>query len=215
MRLSRLQRKRQRRRRPPPAKESPGSIAVNATSARVCLGVIVGVKGLRGEVRIKSFTEAPADVAAYGPVTASDGRAFTLSVTGMSQGGVVARLKGVEDRNAAEALRGLELFVERARLPAPGEGTFYHADLIGLAAELITGESLGKVSGVANFGGGDVMEIKTGMGQSTVVPFTDTVIAGVDLAAGKVTINPVPGLFDDGTEGRAKEEDNKRGGDAA
>ncbi len=186
---------------------------MSAVSVRVCLGLIVGAKGLRGEVRIKAFTQDPAAVAAYGPVTASDGRTFRLSVTGMSKGTVVARIEGLADRNSAEALKGLELFVDRAKLPVPEKGTFYYADLVGLSVALTTGESVGKVSGVDNFGGGDVLEITTNSGQSVAVPFTDTVIAGVDLAAGTVAINPVPGLFDDEPAGGA-EEDNERGSDA-
>lgn len=163
---------------------------------RVCLGVIVGAKGLRGEVRIKSFTEDPADVAAYGPLSTDDGRTFTLTVTGAAAGAVIAKVKGVADRNAAEALKGLELYVERGALPAAEEGAYYHADLIGLAASLATGEELGKVTAIHNFGGGDMIEVKDGDGRSELIPFTALSVAKVDLAAGVVVINPLPGLFD-------------------
>ena len=178
---------------------------------RICLGVIVGVKGVRGEVRIKSFTEDPADVAAYGPLTSADGRAFKVSVVGLHQGVVIAKLQGVADRNAAEALKGVELFVERARLPAPDAGSFYYADLIGLTAELAEGGVLGKVTAVDNFGGGDVMEIAGEDATSVMIPFTPAVIAKVDVAGGKLTINAVPGLLDGGNEA----EEQERGGDAA
>src|SRR5262249_13887530 len=149
------------------------------------LGVIVGAKGLRGEVRIKSFTEDPADVAAYGPVSTDDGRKFTLSVTGAAKGAVIAKVKGVADRNAAEALKGLELYVERSALPE-AEDSYYHADLIGLAAVLATGEKLGEVTAVHNFGGGDMIEVRRDGGQNELIPFTATAVAAVDLAAGKV-----------------------------
>jgi 16S rRNA processing protein RimM len=122
---------------------------------------------------------------------------------------VIAKVKGIEDRNAAEALKGTELFVSRAKLPPPEDGSFYYADLIGLAAELATGETLGRVSAMENFGGGDVMEITAPDGRSEFVPFT--AVANVDLAAGKVTVNPVPGLF----ETKDTEEESERGGDAA
>jgi 16S rRNA processing protein RimM len=183
---------------------------VNA-APRICLGVIVGVKGVRGEVRIKPFTESPEDVAAYGPLTSADGRDFKVSVVGFHQGVVIARLKGVEDRNAAEALKGVELFVERAKLPAPEDGSFYFADLIGLAVELSDGAALGKVVAVDNFGGGDVVEIAGTDGKTIMIPFTPAVVAKVDMAGGKMTINAIPGLLEDGNEA----EEQERGGDAA
>ena len=184
--------------------------------ARICLGVIVGVKGVRGEVRIKSFTEDPADVANYGPLASKDGRSFKVQVVGFHQGAVIAKLGGIVDRNAAEALKGVELFVERAKLPAPEDGSFYYADLIGLAAELTDGTALGRVTAVDNFGGGDVMEIEEENGKAVMVPFNPSVIAKVDLAGGKVTLNPVPGLFEDAENlDEERDEENERGGDAA
>ncbi len=183
---------------------------------RICLGVIVGVKGVRGEVRIKPFTEVPADVAAYGPLTSKDGRSFAVTVTGFHQGVVIAKLNGVVDRNAAEALKGVELFVERAKLPAPDDGSFYFADLVGLAVELTDGTALGLATAVDNFGAGDVMEIKAADGQAIVVPFNPSVVANVDLVAGKIALNPVPGLFEDAENlDEALNEEKERGGDAA
>jgi 16S rRNA processing protein RimM len=169
---------------------------VTTPSSRLCLGVIVGAKGLRGEVRVKSFTERPADVAAYGPLSTDDGRAFALTVSGKAQGVVIARIKGVADRTAAEQLKGVKLYVDRAVLPAADDGTYYHADLVGLAAVLASGETLGTISAVYNFGGGDMVEVKLADGRTELVPFSDAAIAGVDLAGGKVTINALPGLFE-------------------
>jgi len=180
---------------------------VRSASSRVCVGVVVGVKGLRGEVRIKSFTETPADVAAYGPVATDDGRSFQLAVTGAAQGAVIARIKGVADRNAAEALKGLQLYIDRKALPEAGEGTYYHADLIGLAVELIGGKKLGKVAAVHNFGGGDMIDVAMGNGQSELVPFTAAVVAEVDLTGGRVVLNPLPGLFETDV---ARDEDERR-----
>ena len=183
------------------------------SSQRICLGVIVGVKGVRGEVRIKTFTEDPADVVSYGPLTSKDGRSFKVTMVGIHQGVVIAKMNGIADRNAAEALKGVELFVDRARLPPPEDGSFYYADLIGLAAELTDGTALGKVTAVDNFGAGDVMEIASDDGQSAFVPFNPSVVANVDLTARKVTFNPVPGLF--GTGDEDNDEEKERGGDAA
>lgn len=168
-------------------------------SARVCLGVIVGAKGLRGEVRIKSFTEDPNGVGAYGPVSTADGRSFTVTVVGAAQGVVIAKLAGIADRNGAEALRGTELFVNRAALPAPSEGEFYHTDLIGAVVSLTTGEQLGKVSGLHNFGGGDMMEVGEGR-NSILIPLTPAVIESLDVEAGQVVIHPIPGLLGGGPD---------------
>lgn len=164
----------------------------------MCLGVIAGVKGLRGEVRVKSFTEAPEDVAAYGPLQASDGRTITLSVVNVLEDVVIATIDGVADRAAAEALKGLELFVDRAVLPETAKNTYYHADLIGLAVETTEGERVGKVSAFYNFGGGDVMEVTAeGRSDTGFLPFTADVIANVDIPGRKVVITPSPNLFED------------------
>jgi 16S rRNA processing protein RimM len=174
-------------------------------SSRVCLGVIVGAKGLKGEVRIKSFTEDPADVGAYGPVATGDGRTFDVSVVGGREGVVIAKLKGVADRTQAEALKGAELFVERTALPAAEDGTFYHADLIGAVVKLTSGEVLGTVSALHNFGGGDMMEVGEGHA-SLLIPLTSDAIAMFDVTGGQVTVHPLPGLLggepDEGDESR-------------
>lgn len=177
-------------------------------AAPVCLGVIVGVKGLKGEVRVKSFTEAPGDVAAYGPLKVKDGRTLTLSVVTVLEDVVIAKVAGVGDRTAAEALKGLELFVDRAALPETEGDTYYHADLIGLAVETTEGEMIGKVSAFHNFGGGDVMEVTRQGGSDTgFLPFAADVVAKVDIPGGRVVITPQPGLFED--EGKESGDDNE------
>lgn len=183
-----------------------------AAVPRVCLGVIVGAKGIRGEVRIKSFTEDPADVGAYGPVASEDGtQSWAVQVTGAAKGTVTAKLKGVADRNQAEALKGVKLFVERARLPEP-EGAYYHADLIGLDVRLTTGEAKGKIVAVHNFGGGDIIEVGDGTNETAMVPFSGEAIAEVNVKDGFVRVHPLPGLFGGADE---PDEEEREGDDDA
>lgn len=158
---------------------------------KVCVGAIVGAHGVRGQVRIKSFTEVAAHVAAYGPVADESGtRRFTIAVNGEVKGLVIARLDGVNDRNQAEALRGTRLYVPRAKLPATAEDEFLYSDLVGLRAEDETGAVLGTVRGVADFGAGDVLDIKPPQGDSFLVPFTKSAVPVVDVAHGRVVIVP-------------------------
>lgn len=180
-------------------------------TAHVCLGVVVGVKGLRGEVRIKSFTDAPADVGAYGPVTTADGRAFVVTVRGVKDGVVIASLSGIADRTGAEALKGTELFVERYALPPPEAGMFYHADLIGAVVELTTGEVLGKVAALHNFGGGDMIEVGEGRA-SVLIPLTPEVVEAFDVAGGRIAIRPLPGLLDGGSDEEPLAEQSEKDG---
>ena len=170
---------------------------MSASQKPLCVGVITGAQGIRGAVRVKSFTADPLDIDAYGPVSDEAGtRAFELKAIGQSKGVVVATLKGVSDRNAAEALKGLRLFVDRDRLPPAEDEEYYHADLLGLAAELIGGEPLGRITAVYDFGAGDAIEVTKDDGAVVMVPFTKAAVPTVDLKAGKVVIDPPAGLFD-------------------
>jgi len=179
-----------------------------ASDPRICLGVIVGAKGVKGEVRIKSFTQRAADVGSYGPVQSEDAKAeWTLQVTGEAKGVVVARLKGVGDRNQAEDLKGTRLYVPRAKLPPPDDGSYYHADLVGLRVVLTTGEEKGSVLAVHNFGGGDIIEVGDGQSETTMVPFSSAAIAEVDMKGGVIHVTPLPGLFDDGEDDEEGEND--------
>ncbi len=163
---------------------------------RVCVGVITGAHGVRGAVRIRSFTERPADVAAYGPVSDEGGRrSFRLRVTGEKKGAVVAEIPGVEDRAAAEALKGLRLYVPRTALPEPEEEEYYHADLIGLAVELTDGTPLGEVAAVHDFGAGAVIEVERPRQGPVVVPFTRQVVPVVDVGGGRLVVDPPTGLL--------------------
>jgi 16S rRNA processing protein RimM len=158
---------------------------------RVLLGRITGAHGLKGEVKIAAFTAGPEDVAAYGPLTNADGtKSFEIaSLRSAGGGSVIARLRGVADRNAAEALRGTELFVSREVLPAPGEDEYYHSDLIGLAAVSSAGEALGEIIAVHNYGAGDLLELRLPNSRKTeLIPFESAYVPMVDLKVGCITI---------------------------
>jgi len=164
---------------------------------RVCVGVVAGAHGVRGAVRIKSFTAEPKDIGRYGPLRdESGGTQYKLRVIGSAKGVVVATLSGVEDRNRAEALRGLRLYLDRDALPPTGEEEFYHADLIGLEAVLGDGTPIGEVQTVNDFGAGDTLEIRRPEGPPLVVPFTRAVVPVVDVAGGKLVVDPPPGLLE-------------------
>ena len=158
---------------------------------RVCLGVIAGAHGVRGQVRIKSFAEDPTNLTAYGPLTdEAGGRVFRITVTGQAKGVLLARIEGVKDRDEALALRGARLHVDRDALPAPDEDEYYHADLIGLRAEDHDGRPVGEVVEVHNFGAGDVLEIARPEAQPLLLPFTKAAVPEVDLAEGRVVVAP-------------------------
>lgn len=162
----------------------------------ICVGAVAGAHGVRGLVRIKSFTERPEAVAAYGPVADEHGRAFTIAVKGPAKGGVLAALSGVEDRDAAEALRGRRLYVPRDAMPAAGEDEFYHADLIGLAAVADDGRPLGEVVAVHEHGSAPLLEVKPARGESRLIPFTREAVPEVDIAARRLTVAALPGLLE-------------------
>ena len=173
---------------------------------RLCVGVVTGARGLRGEVRIKSFTADPDAIVGYGPITDESGqRQFRLRIVGHHKDQLVVRIDGVADRDAADALNRTHLYVPRDALPAPEEDEYYHADLIGLAAEAPDGTPLGRVKAVHDFGAGELLEIRDADGHEALVPFSRTVVPVVDLAGGRVVINAPPGLLDerpaDGAEG--------------
>ena len=168
------------------------SVVVSAgaeAGKRILLGRIAGAHGIRGEVLIKTFTERPEDIAAYGPVDDGHGRTLEIRAARVTPRGVVARVEGVSDRNGAEALKGAPLYVDRERLPAPDEGEFYHADLIGLAAVDAEGSPVGEVVGVYNHGAGDLIEVRLAhSGKTELVAFTDAFVPEVDLAARRMVV---------------------------
>ena len=161
---------------------------------RICVAQIGAAHGLRGEVRLRSFTEDPAAVTGYGPLESEDGtRRFEIEALRPAKDHFVARLAGVADRDAAEKLTNIKLYVPRDRLPpVEDDGTFYHADLVGLAAVTPDGAALGTVTAILNFGAGDLVEIKpTGGGEPLMVPFTDATVPEIDIAAGRMVVVPM------------------------
>jgi 16S rRNA processing protein RimM len=172
----------------------------------VLLGVITGARGVRGEVRIKPFTEAPEDIAAYGPLFDETGaRRFDLVSVTPAKGGVTARIGGIDDRDAAEALKGTGLHVPREALPEAGEEAWYHDDLVGLAVKTRDGETLGRIRAVVDFGAGDLLEIEfAGRKGSDLVPFTRDYVPEVDPASGHVTVRLPANFFKDEPEAEAE-----------
>ncbi len=159
----------------------------------VLVGRFGAAHGVRGEVRLKSFTGDPAAIGDYSPVYSADGaRSFALrSLRHIRDDIFVARVEGVNDRSAAEALANLDLHVRKADLPPADEEEYYHSDLIGLSAQLENGELIGEVVNVLNFGAGDILEVRPVSGGETLLyPFTKAVAPVVDLSAGRVTIAP-------------------------
>ncbi len=160
---------------------------------RLCLGIITGVHGIKGEVVIKSYTENPLDIKSYGPLSDEVGeRQFKISKVRMAKKGVVARLKDINDRNSAEALKGVALYIDHARLPRPDdEDEFYFTDLIGLKVVLTDGKSYGTVTALHNFGAGDLIEILAIDGKTgEIYPFDRQTIPDIDIAAGRIVFNP-------------------------
>jgi 16S rRNA processing protein RimM len=166
---------------------------------RICVGIVTGPHGVHGAVRIKSFTEAPEDVARYGPVEDESGcRRFDVTLCGAAKGVLLARLSGVEDRDQAEVLRGLRLYLSRAALPQTEPDEYYHADLLGLEAVLEDGTPVGRVRAIYDFGAGDTLELARPDAPPVLVPFTRAIVPVIEPEQGRLVLAPSPGLLDDG-----------------
>ncbi len=167
-------------------------------SELICVGAIGGAFGVRGEVRLKSFTAEAAAIADYAPLSTEDGsREFDVVVTRSIKNGLAARLSGVVTKEEADALKGTQLFAPRDRLPELPEDEFYHTDLIGLEVRDTGGTVLGKVKSVQNNGADDLLEVHGPVLKNTVLlPFTKAVVPTVDLAAGRIVADPPDGLFE-------------------
>lgn len=157
----------------------------------VLLAIIGAAQGLKGEVRVKSYTQTPEGFAGYGPLFDASGRKFEVISTRASKEVVVTRFRGLIDRNAAEALTGTELFVERELLNivAADEDEFMHADLIGMLVVDSEGQAYGHVMSVLNFGAGDILDVSKGQGQSLAIPFTKAAVPQVDMTTKTITID--------------------------
>jgi 16S rRNA processing protein RimM len=157
--------------------------------AQICVARIGAAHGVRGAVKLWTFTEDPLAVRDYGPLMTKDGaRQFEVTHVREARDHLVATLKGIATREDAERLNGLELYVAREKLPDTDEGEYYHADLIGLAAVNAADEPLGRVIAIHNFGAGDIIEIAPAKGATMLLPFTNAVVPTVDLANGRVVI---------------------------
>ena len=161
-------------------------------SELICVGAIAGAFGVRGEARLKSFCADPEAIADYAPLTDESGaRSFTVKITRPVKGGFAARLGGVPTREDAEALKGLRLYAPRDRMPDLPDDEFYHSDLIGLTAYDAGGAEMGVVTTVADYGGGDFLEVKLAKtGKLLLVPFTQDAVPTIDLTAGRVVVDP-------------------------
>ena len=160
---------------------------------RVCLGAIICAHGVSGEVKIKSFAAAPDDIAAFGPLEdEAAGRSFELTARPGGGDVVIARIAGIDNRDAAQALKGTRLFVSREALGTPPADEYYHVDLIGLRAERENGRSVGRVRAIHNFGAGDMLEIEStepgGAVETAMIPFTAEVVTFVDIKGGRLVV---------------------------
>ncbi|MSO75916.1 MAG: 16S rRNA processing protein RimM [Alphaproteobacteria bacterium] len=175
----------------------PGNETADAAERLVCVGIVAGAHGVGGAFRVKTFTVRAADIATYGPVSeAAGGRDFELTLLSVKGDMAVVRAAGVQDRDGAEALRGVRLHVPRRALPGPAADEFYHADLIGLRVELADGRPIGTVRAVFDFGAGDLLEVAGEGEDALMVPFSRDTVPVVDLAAGRLVVEPLPGLIE-------------------
>jgi 16S rRNA processing protein RimM len=166
------------------------------TSDRICVGSIAGAFGVQGEVRLKSFCAEPEAIVSYGPLYTEDAsRSFTVQLTRPVAGGLGARISGVTTKDQADALRGVDLYVDRSRLPSLPDDEFYHSDLIGLAVHDTGGVLFGTVRAVHNHGAGDLLEVFAAtLKQPLLIPFTRHTVPTVDLAAGRIVVDLPDGL---------------------
>ena len=171
--------------------------------SRICVARIGAAHGVRGQVKLWTFTEDPLAVKRYGPLASKDGaRQFEVTQAREAKGHLIATLKGVATRDEAERLNGVELYIARERLPATAADEYYHADLVGLAAVNGAGDPLGRVVAIHNFGAGDIIEIAPTHGTTLLLPFTNAVVPSIDLARGRLTIElPAEIDGDDPTDG--------------
>ena len=174
------------------------------TEDKVCLGAIVGVHGIRGEVKVKSFSEDEKNLTHYGLLSNDKGdKSFDIKIVGHSKELLRCKIKGVEDRTTAEALIGTGLYVKRDLLPPLKDEEFYHTDLIGLEAKNSSGEVLGRVNALYNFGAGDILEIKMADGSLEMVPFTKSFVPVINIKDGYIIVVMMHFVEDeaDGNEG--------------
>ncbi len=169
-------------------------------SKLICVGALAGAFGVRGEVRLKSFTSNPDDIENYAPLfTENGGRSFEIVITGRLKNGFAARLSGVVKKEQADDLKGTKLFVPRDRLPSLQEDEFYYSDLIGMIVYDTGGNEIGKVQAVLNHGAGDLLEIHgENLKMSVIIPFTKEAVPTVDIVSRRIVTDPPDGLIPGG-----------------
>ena len=165
---------------------------MNDGTDRVLLGTIGAPHGVKGAVRIRTFTAEPEAIAGYGALSDDKGETFEITECRPDKAGVIARIRGVTDRSAAESLKGKDLYVARSVLPEPDEDEFYHSDLIGLAATGTDGQPIGTVKAVLDYGAGEFLEIVPPAGRALLVPFTNAAVPVIDIDAGRIVVDPPP-----------------------
>jgi 16S rRNA processing protein RimM len=164
----------------------------------VLVGVIVGAHGIKGEVKLKSFTSDPLSIGRYGPLNSSSGKQFEISKLKAAKDGFIASLKNVNDRNEAETLKGVELFVAREKLPKLKTHEAYAHDLMGLDVVLENGTALGKLVAMPNYGAGDLLEVAVdGKAETVLIPFTNAFVPQDDFSSGRITVILPEGYLDD------------------
>ena len=166
-------------------------------SEELCLGVIIGPHGIKGAVRVKSFTEKPESIAEYGTLHDKNGKSFDLQLEGQSKGALIASIKGMTTRTQAELLKGTELFIKRKLLPSTDDGEYYHADLLGLNVYKSDGKKMGIVKAMHNFGGGNIVEVVIAETKNTVlIPFNNNTVLDIDFVKNEMIVEIPLGLLD-------------------
>jgi len=162
---------------------------------RLSLGAVTGAHGVRGQFKVKPFTDQPKALDKYGPVWLEDGRQLSLSVKSVSpKGFVLVSAVEITSKEAADALRGCQLLIDRDKLPPSDEGEHYHADLIGLTVVTEADGALGQIIGIHDFGAGEIVEIEPEKGPSFMLPFSGDYLAKIDDEAGAVVLDPPIGM---------------------
>lgn len=170
--------------------------AADTHSGKIVVGVLSGAYGVQGEVRLKSFCAAPEDIERYAPLTDARGRTYHVAILRPIKNGFAARVAEIATKEAADALKGTELFADRSQLPSLPADEFYHADLIGLSVVDTGGAALGTIKSVQNHGADDLLEVqRPASSASFLLPFTRSAVPTVDLAAGRVVADPPEGLL--------------------
>ncbi|MBO3758222.1 ribosome maturation factor RimM [Ciceribacter sp. L1K23] len=171
----------------------------------VLMAVIGAAQGLRGEVRVKAYTDDPTSIGDYGNLRTLDGRVFEILEIREAKNVVIVRFRGVNDRNAAEALNGLELYVDRGALPDEEleDDEFYYADLEGLEVYDHDGNNYGAVTGIYDFGAGDLLELKGPGKRPVLIPFSEAAVLEIDLEGGRLLVDPIAAGLKDTDDGKS------------